>query len=176
MSVAARIAERRPVTLSIVGRGPDLERLRGLAARHSAPGLDVQVHHGVTDREKVGLLDAADALLFLPRYEVGEFDGLGLVCLEAAARLRPSVVLPCGGSPFAVHDGVSGLVVHSWSGDLCGSLAEAVDEAIQVFDAEQTRAWTDAFRFEPWQERTRAALEAGSRDDIDWERVWPSPI
>lgn len=162
------LAVDHDVRLDVVGPGPDLPRLRALAAD---PGsrADVRVHGPVSAATKERLLAATDCLLFLPRQEAGEYDGLGLVVLEAAACGVPAVVLDCGGSRYTVHAGRTGqlLPAESTPEDVAAAVLRVAADA-----AAGPAAVTFAQRFAlpAWQERVRAVVR-GERPG--WQ--WPAP-
>lgn len=165
--VASTLARRRPVRLRIVGAGPDLPRLRELATRHN-PGLEVDVVGPCSPGRQVEFLDASDAMLFLPRREGREFDGLGMVVLEAAARGCPSVVMESGGA--------ASTVVPGWTGELVdeGSSVERIADVVEVVAAtaayrRAAREFADNFRPHAWLDRVWAAATA---EATDW--TWPS--
>jgi glycosyltransferase involved in cell wall biosynthesis len=168
IAVAQALAAQRPVALELVGPGPDLPRLRLLARDASGPGLQVTVHGEVSPERRSALYSAADALLFLPRSEAGEYEGLGLVSLEAAAHGCPSVVLDCGGSRYGIAQGVSGLVLPA--GASAQELATAV---LRVVDRPGVRQaaerYAAQFSLPLWQERVRAVM-AG--EPVEW--AWPT--
>lgn len=166
IEVARRLCEHSPVRLDVVGPGPDLPRLRLLAGRDSRPGLTIEVHGAVPDTCRDQLYAEAHVLLFLPRAEHGEFEGLGLVVLEAAARGCPAVVLDCGGSRYGVADGYGGVVLDAGSGT--EKIALAVRELASSDHARVAAAcFASRFALPAWQERVRALAE-GQRPGWRW--------
>lgn len=105
------IAEQVPgVTLVIAGSGPEEKVLRRAAAR--IPQRVVFAGR-VPDEESPALYAAADvfALPVADRWRGLDTEGLGVVLLEAAASEVPCVTGRSGGTPEAVVDGITGLVV-----------------------------------------------------------------
>jgi glycosyltransferase involved in cell wall biosynthesis len=151
-------------TLDIVGDGPDLPRLLHLAEDQPWIRIHVNPDNDVRDR----LLADADLLLFLTRSEGKEFEGLGMVALEAAAAGVPSVVSRSGGSEHGVIDGSSGVLVGSEP--TVDELAAAVHHAVRRRDilSEGALAFAANFSMAKWWERVRA-VESGV--DPRWE--WP---
>jgi phosphatidyl-myo-inositol dimannoside synthase len=92
----------------IVGDGPDLERLRGLAARF---GDAVRFVGPVTDAELPAWYSLGDVFVTPARSEPPDVEGFGIVFLEAAACERAVVAARAGGIPDSVAEGVSGLLI-----------------------------------------------------------------
>lgn len=167
VEVAARLSTTTPVRLDVVGPGPDEPRLKSMAAAADSPRLSVAIHGHVRPEVRDQLLADADALLFLPRAEEGEFEGLGMVMLEAAAHGCPAVVLACGGSKFGVLDGVTGRLLPA--GSKAGEIADAVQEVVADPATRQAAVrFADHFSLADWQQRVRA-VAAGER--VGWR--WP---
>ena len=105
------IAESVPgVTLVLAGAGPEEKALRRAAAR--VPQRVVFAGR-VPDEDTPALYSAADvfALAVADRWRGLDTEGLGVVLLEAAACEVPCVTGRSGGTPEAVVDGITGLVV-----------------------------------------------------------------
>ena len=167
IAVARELARRTPVVLRIVGPGPDLPRLRELAG-DSGPELDVQFLGQVPEDVKERLYDSSHALLFLARDEGTEYEGLGLVVLEAAAHGCPAVVLDCGGSRYATVDGQTGRLLPQEAP--VGLLSDAVYEvATRPAFRAAARSYAKHFDLARWRRRVLAVL-LGER--LSWE--WPS--
>lgn len=98
------------VTLVLAGAGPEEKALRRAAAR--VPQRVVFAGR-VPDEEAAGLYAAADvfALPVADRWRGLDTEGLGVVLLEASACEVPCVTGRSGGTPEAVVDGVTGLVI-----------------------------------------------------------------
>ncbi len=105
------IAQAVPeVKYLIVGEGPDLPRLEGLAARL---GLQDRVAFlgRRTVAEIVALYNLADLFVLLTREEPPDVEGFGLVFLEAAACGLPSLGGRSGGIPEAIEEEQTGWLV-----------------------------------------------------------------
>jgi len=129
------------VALLVVGDGPQRGELEALAA---ATGVASAVQFaGAQPPEAMPALYALAEIVVLPnRAEPGESDGLPMVVLEAMACGRPVIGGRAGGTPEAVQDGATGLLVN---GADSGAIAAAVlrvlgDPALAVRLAEGARA------------------------------------
>lgn len=100
--VFARVAERVPARLLLVGEGPDLPLAEATA---DELGVRRAVHVLGQRAEIERALPCAD-LLLLP----SETESFGLVALEAMACGVPPVASNVGGLPEVVEDGVSGIL------------------------------------------------------------------
>ena len=99
VDIAIRACALAGIPLTIIGRGPDEERLRSIA-----PEL-VTFAGSVTDDE---LIDAYDkhSMVLVPGIE-----DFGYIPLEAASRGRPVVAAREGGPAETVVDGTTGILV-----------------------------------------------------------------
>jgi glycosyltransferase involved in cell wall biosynthesis len=98
LEVAIGACRLAGVPLRIVGRGPELERLRA-----AGPGVEFLGH---CSNEQIRELYRASGVLLLP----GEED-FGIVPVEAQACGRPVVALARGGALETVLDGITGALV-----------------------------------------------------------------
>jgi glycosyltransferase involved in cell wall biosynthesis len=168
IAVARHLSATRPVRLDVVGPGPDLQRLASLAAP-LPPTLDIRIHGAVSETDKDRLYFEADAFLFLTRREGTEYDGLGLVVLEAAARGCPAVVLESGGTRFTVVEGVTGRVIPGDS-PVPAIAAAAMCVATDPGARQAALHYASHFSLKRWGDRLVAAVEGRP---VDWP--WPSP-
>lgn len=139
------------VRLVVVGNGSDRERLKMLAEPF---GARVQFVFESTDEERNEWYAAADLFLFLPKEEVTDVEGFGIVCLEAAAAGLPVIVARSGGATETVVHNVTGFVVDA-------TQPHQVVHGIQ-------RLMNDP-------ERAQRMGEAGRRrvlQDFQWEDRW----
>lgn len=106
----------------IVGEGEERPRLESMVREL---GLDAAVTFvgGISSAELPRYYAAADLFVMPNRIEQNDFEGFGIVFLEAAACGLPVVAGRSGGVPEAVADGETGLLV---SGDDCGELVDAL--------------------------------------------------
>jgi glycosyltransferase involved in cell wall biosynthesis len=168
IAVAAHLAGRRPVELVIIGEGPDERRLREMAARLSEPGR-VRFEISASEGRKIEIIDQSHALLLLSRFRGTEFEGLGLVPIEANARGRPAVVLPCGGSVYAVEPGRTGDLVQVRE-SLVPEVATAVEKVVAGgADPEACIAFASHFHPARWTERVVTAMA-----DPSYSFTWPA--
>ena len=125
------IRRRVPGTaLLLVGGGPARSRLEELAARHEVTE-DVHIT-GSVGFDRLPAYYAAGDVFAMPcrdRLHGLDIEGLGMVFLEAAACGLPVVAGRSGGSPDAVLDGDTGLVVNGRDGSevadaVCGLLGD----------------------------------------------------
>jgi glycosyltransferase involved in cell wall biosynthesis len=112
----ATICEDVPGQLVIAGDGPELERLRKLAA--TVPRT--QLLGRVSDEQKHELLSSAWFLLSASHHE-----GWGICVLEAAVRGTPTLAVDATGIRDAIEDGVTGVLVHASDESLVEDLAKA---------------------------------------------------
>ena len=133
--------------LLLVGGGPDLPRLRRLAAEHGVAD-DVVLTGSVPWPELPAHYDAGDVFAMPCRTRRAglEVEGLGIVFLEASATGLPVVAGRSGGSPDAVLDGRTGSVVDG------RSVVEVTDAVAGLLaDPDRARAMGRAGR--DWVER-----------------------
>ncbi|MFI7450926.1 glycosyltransferase family 4 protein [Nonomuraea sp. NPDC049714] len=130
------------VSVHIVGRGPERERL---ARRVERGGLGdrVRLHGFVPEERKVALLGAARL-----NVTASEFEGWGLTVMEAAALGVPTVAYDVAGLRDSVRDGVTGWLVRDGEqlADVVGrALAELESPRRREEVAEACRAWAREF-------------------------------
>ncbi|HWH30517.1 MAG TPA: glycosyltransferase family 4 protein, partial [Mycobacteriales bacterium] len=128
--------------LLCVGGGPDVPRLRRLAAETGVAD-DVVLTGSVPWEQLPAHYDAGDVFAMPCRTRLGGMDveGLGIVYLEASATGLPVVAGRSGGAPDAVLDGETGHVV---DGTSVADVADAV--AGLLVDRERARAMGEAGR------------------------------
>lgn len=148
--IEALPAIRRQVpdtALLIVGHGPHLETLRGLAGQHGVTE-HVTFTGGVPFEELPAHYAAGDVFAMPCRTRRGGMDveGLGIVYLEASAVGLAVVAGDSGGAPDAVRDGETGYVV---GGRDVGAVARRLslllsDGSLRAELGAAGRAWVDA--------------------------------
>jgi phosphatidylinositol alpha-1,6-mannosyltransferase len=118
----ASLPDRARFRYVIVGDGPEAERLRELAVELGIAGQ--VTFTGPADADELpAYYAAADIFVHPNRVEHGDFEGFGIVFLEAAATGIPAIGGRSGGVPEAVEDGVTGLLV---SGEDVVELRDAI--------------------------------------------------
>jgi phosphatidyl-myo-inositol dimannoside synthase len=130
-----RVAREFPgVRFLVVGKGPDGDRLRALAARLRVS--DRVVFAGAVDAADLPAYFRAGDVFAMPcrhRLLGLEVEALGAVFLQAAGVARPSVAGRVGGVPDAVEDGETGLLAD-------GTSVEQVGDAILALLRDPERA------------------------------------
>lgn len=105
------LAQVPDVHYLMVGGGPEEDRLRSLARRHGVEDA-VTICPDVPDEDMPSFFHLCDMFVMPSRDIPGApIEGFGIVYLEAAACAKPCVAGWSGGSPEAVRDGVTGLLV-----------------------------------------------------------------
>ncbi len=126
----------------VIGSGPEKEPLH-----HAVEKLDLQSQviflESVDNESKWAWLSICDALIMPSRNISGDYEGFGIVYLEANMFSRPVIAGKSGGVSDAVQDMRNGLVIDEES-------PEAIAEAIQTLNqdrnlaehlGEQGKAW-----------------------------------
>jgi phosphatidylinositol alpha-1,6-mannosyltransferase len=94
----------------VVGDGAERERLEGLAGAHNLGHL--VTFEGAVPREQLAdYYRAADVFVHPNRVDGDDFEGFGMVFLEAAAAGLPTIGGASGGVPEAVQNGTTGFLV-----------------------------------------------------------------
>jgi len=94
----------------IIGRGPEEEKIKSLIAEL---GLKSQVKllTNIEDDEKDHWLQLADVFVMTSRDEAGDYEGFGIVYLEAGLVGKPVIAARGGGVEDAVIDNETGILV-----------------------------------------------------------------
>ena len=145
VQTAVEACTRLRLPLKVIGRGPELKRLRGMA------GPTVQFLGEVDDATLETEYRTCRALLFTSD------EDFGMVPLEAMASGRPVLALNAGGARETVVAGVTGELYED-----AGS--EALVEALQRFrpddfDSRACRARAEEFSVERFRSGIKAVLE-----------------
>ncbi len=102
VEIFARVAERTPARLMLIGDGPERSEAERLVHRH---GLQHRVHFLGKQDSVHELLPLADVML-MP----SQLESFGLAALEAMACNVPTIATNVGGIPELIDDGVTGLL------------------------------------------------------------------
>jgi glycogen(starch) synthase len=161
--VLAQVPEAKCV---IVGRGPELERLRGLVVQMNL-GRKVALPGFISVEERNSLYKLADCAVFPSLYEP-----FGIVALEAMAARVPVVVSEVGGLQEVVRHGETGITVYPNDPASCAwgiihtlqhpdwakqRVENAYQEALTTFNWDNIAARTAAVYQRVVAERQRAA-------------------
>jgi phosphatidylinositol alpha-1,6-mannosyltransferase len=127
--VLAHLATKYPdLGYAVAGTGPDLPRLRGLAAELGVADR-VNFVGAVDDRMIASLHRNAAIYLGLSRRDGVEVEGFGIAISEASASGLPVVGGRSGGVPDAVREGETGLLVDPTSVDAAAAaVARLLDD------------------------------------------------
>lgn len=101
---------RTDVVYLIVGDGPDKSKYEALA-RAEGVSEHVVFAGNQSGDDLLAYYDAADIYVHTPRVFHLNFEGFGIVYLEASARHKPIVATDAGGIRDAVLDGKTGIIV-----------------------------------------------------------------
>ena len=154
-AVARLDAEGKNIRLRLIGSGRGEKRLRAKAA---GSGASVDVRVGLS-REEIAQEYRQASVFAMPcrsRWFAREFEGLGIVYLEAAAAGLPVIVGDSGGAPESIVPGVTGFVASgrknlvetiAWVGDH-PSEAIAMGEAGKKFVSQKYEWGSVSARFD----------------------------
>ena len=149
LDVAIRACAEAGTPLTIVGKGPEEDRLRRLAR---TVGADVTFAGWLMDDEIRELYRRCRAAL-MPGIE-----DFGMVPVEAQACGRPVVALGEGGAVESVVDGVTGLLVKD---PTVGAFAAALrDVSSRDFDGAAIRRHAESFSRDRFQQQFQAVVTA----------------
>jgi phosphatidylinositol alpha-1,6-mannosyltransferase len=125
-AIARLVEKQRNVKYLIVGDGEERPALEQRVAKH---GLSNHVMFaGIVPAGALPSYYAACDVFLMPnRIDAGDFEGFGIVFLEAAACGKPTIGGKSGGASEAVQDGETGMLV---SGTDVDELAGAIDRLI----------------------------------------------
>lgn len=129
IKAVAKIQRDADVEYVIIGDGPDLKRLEDLVAESKAR---VKWISRPSDEEKWSWLASSDIFLLPVRDEGSDFEGFGIVFLEAGSVAVPSVAGRSGGVTEAVVDGETGILVDPNS-------VEEVEDALRKLLSDEPR-------------------------------------
>lgn len=115
------LSEQSKLVYVLAGEGEDHDYLRQLA---EILELDNVIFLGaISDEEKYIWLETADIFIMTSREIKGDFEGFGIVYLEAGLMGKPIIAGTSGGVKDAVDEGLSGLLVNP---ENIGEIKEAI--------------------------------------------------
>ncbi|WEK55727.1 MAG: N-acetyl-alpha-D-glucosaminyl L-malate synthase BshA [Candidatus Cohnella colombiensis] len=126
VDIFAKVSEKLPAKLLLVGEGPDLPKIQ---SKIVALGLEDRVRFLGKQDDVAHVISIAD-LMLLP----SEKESFGLVALEAMACGVPTIGSVAGGIPELVEHGVTGYLSE------IGDTASMADNAIRLLTDEQLYA------------------------------------
>lgn len=131
MDIVIEACNQLQLPLTVIGRGPDLERLQRLA------GPTVTFLSNVTDEQMPDKLSSAKAFLF------ASFDDFGVAPVEAMAAGTPVIAYKAGGALDYVIEGKTG---HFFDEQTPESLGQAITESQAIkFDAKRIQQHAEDF-------------------------------
>lgn len=162
LDVAIRACAAAGAGLTIVGRGPEMARLRRLA---DTAGAQVEFAGWLEDDRIRDLYQRCRAVV-MPGVE-----DFGMVPVEAQACGRPVVALAQGGALESVVDGVTGILVNDPSVEAFSAALR--DVASRDFETAAIRRHAESFGKQRFQEQFRQVVDA--RDDSESRRSRHDP-
>lgn len=154
-SIASARAKGVPVTLTIVGSGPQEQQLRRIIRELDLADV-VRLAGAVSDEERDALYREADIFALLSVPVDGEVEGFGIAFLEANSYELPVVAGRSGGSTDAVEENVSGIVVDNEEEAAEALIVLASDGPLRRALGASGRARLAAFSLEEFGRRLRA--------------------
>jgi glycosyltransferase involved in cell wall biosynthesis len=167
-TVLRALESRRHLRYAVVGDGPELPKLRDLAA--SLGLTNVTFFGSVSEQQRHELLDRSRVFIMCPRFSPSDVEGLGLVYFEAFEAGLPVIAANNGGVPDAV--GSAAMLVER--PEDVGEVGRAIDAALngpesarlasQVARRRQEHSW-DAFldAFEQLYQRVAERRSSANR-------------
>lgn len=133
------LVKRHPNLLySIIGDGPERKRL-GQLARDVRVVDSIEFREEVDDAEMVNCYQQCNVFALPNRTVDGDFEGFGMVLLEAQACGKPVITGTSGGTGEAMQHGKTGIRVDCNSVD---TLAEAIDRILADADLQRVLGTT----------------------------------
>jgi glycosyltransferase involved in cell wall biosynthesis len=152
VELVVEAANRYELPLDVIGKGPELQRLRKLA------GPTVQVLGWLPDAVVRRAMAESTAVV------IAGTEDFGLVTAEAQASGRPPVAFAAGGAIEIVEDGTTGFLFADQTSEGIG----AAMLRAQAYDLDTADLVASAARFDipVFIESLHAALEAATRGDV----------
>jgi glycosyltransferase involved in cell wall biosynthesis len=142
------------IHLTVIGSGPQRERIIGLAEEYGLTGFRFRLLESIPNREMRLHYSRADLLLLLSRREI-----FGMVILEAMACGCPVLATPTPGALDVIDDGADGYIARSIRPeDLAGQIAGIVADR-ESLAAVRQRALEKVDRGYGWESIARQYSE-----------------
>jgi len=114
----------------LAGDGPEKDDLKALA--NASPQKEKIIFLGsISDEEKWSYLDLCDIFIMTSRDLDGDFEGFGIVYLEANLKAKPVIAGRSGGVADAVKEGVNGLLLDP---ENISEISAAIDRLLSSSD------------------------------------------
>lgn len=150
--IVVEACTRLGLPLTVIGDGPDYDRLRHLAGP-TVTFLARANNSRASDEEVARQLASARAFLF------ASFDDFGIVSIEALAAGTPVIAYKAGGAPDYITEGKTGLFFEAQTVDsLCGAL-ETFQKTEGSFDHSLIRRYAQDFSSEVFKQRLRDLIQ-----------------
>lgn len=135
--------------LKVIGRGPELSKLRKLA------GPTVSFLTDVSDEAMPGQLASAEAFIF------AAFEDFGIAPVEAMATGTPVIAYKAGGAVDYVREGVSGAFFQEQTVESLAAVLEKFNP--DTFDPQKVRVVAEEFSQKTFAERIQDAINQVER-------------
>jgi glycosyltransferase involved in cell wall biosynthesis len=150
--IVVEACTRLNLPLTVIGDGPDYDRLRSLAGP-TITFLSKANNSRASDEEVVHYLASARAFLF------ASFDDFGIVSIEALAAGTPVIAYKAGGAPDYIEEGKTGLFFAEQTVDsLCAAL-ETFQKTEKSFDNAYIREYAKQFSSTVFKQRVRDLIQ-----------------
>lgn len=151
-----RLHERWPQLAYVVaGGGPDEEYLKAYAQSAGSNFQDrIKFVSAPNDEDKWQWMHLCDCFAMPARNEDGDFEGFGIVYLEAGLCSKPVIAGKAGGVPDAVEDGVNGFLIEPTDNE---SMSRAIITLMDNQDVKEKLGQQGKERAEnkfPWKDQT----------------------
>ncbi|MEI6378538.1 MAG: glycosyltransferase family 4 protein [Candidatus Falkowbacteria bacterium] len=129
---ALAACQRPDFAYVIAGQGPEEDKLRQVIDEYSL-NSQVRLIGAVSDEDKQHWLQLADVFVTTSREENGDYEGFGIVYLEAGLAGKPVIAGRSGGVADAVVDNETGIMVTS------GDIKELSEAMVKLADFSSLR-------------------------------------
>jgi phosphatidylinositol alpha-1,6-mannosyltransferase len=152
----------------IAGAGPDEDYLKQKSSSLEQSGLSNIIFLGkISDQEKWAWLNLCDIFIMPAKNINGDFEGFGIVYLEANLTSKPVIAGDSGGVSDAVEDHVNGILIDPESKDAVadGILELALDKRLRNSLGQQ--GWERAVREFNWDKQIRKIFYLVNQKESD---------